>query len=209
MDSKLDDIFASTPEYSRKELNQARGDFIDAYSEFEHHMVNTFAHAFKGPDEFEIGNRRLVTAAFVFSKIVNTRSRSQILERVMRDAANGKFSVFRKSLFKQVSTVDDFRNKVAHGRAISRSNGTKNVIMLISDHREFAPITIPMIRHEIERITSLRIIWQAWNLYNEGESFGGIGLDTSIEIFQQPVVHPLPEDHPISRWQRESASRPR
>ena len=82
----------------------ARADAINAYSGLEQAMQHLFADLLGTP---------LHRASFVFTEIVNARSRNEIISELIREHFEDS-ETFNKSLTKRISATDMIRNRIVH-----------------------------------------------------------------------------------------------
>ena len=115
MSSKSEsDITNSHPPSSRRDIDSARGSAITQYAHLESQLCHIFSLGFDTHEKGHVHHNRATHAAFVFYKILNSRSRNEILAEVLKEKAHSCSQNFRKSLIKELEKIDSIRNKLAH-----------------------------------------------------------------------------------------------
>lgn len=202
---KADDFPSST----REEFDLARGRAISQYAHLEVTLCDVFSIGFDTHEGTLVHHRRSQHAIFVFYKIMNSRSRNEILRRVVAEKVLLSSELFRKTLFTELRNLDEFRNKLAHWE-VNQSVGSdgKNRHFLVPPRRGieaecYAPSEI------FDWLVRVQFSVYLFNLlrYSATGNFPEWASQYSCEqIFQQRVVYPPVSDHPLrSVWQGPTA----
>ena len=197
-----DPIFYSLPASTMDDLHLSRGRYIQQYSSLEQIQVNVFAEAFRRNPDDSVDHFRKDLASFTFKKMVNSRSRGQVLEKWLT-GRTPEYTQFIRSLFKECAKVDAFRNHVSHWRPQTRSvkmqNTVKSVVILVDDFLSIPPISIPEIEYEAGRIRLVQSGFSAWYHHIRGEQTDRLSLEALLQIVQRPLPYPPTRDHPLVR----------
>ena len=178
-------------------LTQARGHAIQSYTSIEFSLCMFLAHLMGTSHEI---------AGVIFFRVINTRSRNLILSELYRQKHGEAFTVYWKSLLKQIQSLDQRRNEIIHWHMITKIS-TDDPTMAIGrlmppnywGHDENTPaLGLPEITEFIQKCDvtsrSMNTLWAHLS--------GAHSRDddpTWLEIFQKPLDYPLPDDHPLSR----------
>lgn len=189
-----------------------RGKAIQGYAQLENSLCSLFAL---------IGNIQLAAASTIFYKIVNTGSRTSILEKLMRQKHGTQFNLFWNAFFRELTIIDSRRSEIAHWMAVANvATDTENRllvgVMLI-------PPTGSMIYNEnspnltlndlAEFQTKCEVFSRLVNMFtlttNPAQQLDDDKRATWLDIFQQPLTYPLPEGHPLNKKPQEPDTPPR
>jgi hypothetical protein len=196
-----------------RELQIARAEAIEAYAEVESELCYVLS---------ALLNVRHDTTAIVFFKIGNTGSRNSIIASLLDHVHGDKFKVYWHGqpgggatpkvpgLFNHIKWLDLRRNEIVHWhRVSSASGGPDGITKHWEDYRppffwarsKAAPINKSALDSFITRATfvkqALHIFWMATRHPQKFAKFGEGALEAWLQIFQQPLPYPLPEDHPL------------
>lgn len=194
----------------------ARAEAIDAYASLEHALLMLFSNAI---------NTRPDHAAIVFTRMVNTRSRNEIISELINSKFGDEAKKFTKSLIKQVQKVDSIRNKIVHWSITYKGSGSSIPINPPPEMLKNPFLSHPnlhkmdgdelYINDLIDFIAHVNFLCGvietlAWSI--QIETLGKIkGMETffekdktplSREIFLQQVDYPPPSDSLLYRFYR-------
>lgn len=178
-----------------------RGKAIQAYAELENSLNRLFS---------ALSDTTWETAATIFYKIINTDARRSIIEKLLHQKCGAKFNPFWNQLTRELRDIDGRRNEIAHWLAA--------VVHMINSqqHLLLGVILIPaasVANHRIEpRLTTSDLIRFRKKCEDLERLAGGLAArikpphpdmptpsdEPSLDIYQQPLVYPLPEDHPLN-----------
>lgn len=139
-------------------------------------------------------------AGIIFFRIVNTRSRLAILERLMRLKHGDRYNAFFNATMKRVSALDTTRNSIIHWATMINVETPEVSFSLVPpnfwDHDENTPEVThaDLIEFEIDCDYHARGL-NAFTMHLSGYELP----EPSRGIFQQPLPYPPPEDHPLFR----------
>ena len=85
----------------------ARSEALNAYNLVEQGLAIVFARMLGTETRF---------ATLIISKIINTRARNEVVQRVIDDRTKKEFRPFTNSLFTEIADVDSIRNQLVHWR---------------------------------------------------------------------------------------------
>lgn len=207
------DVADLYPPSSRDDLDLARGRALSQYAHLESQLSSLFSQGFETHAPGLVHHNRAVHAVFVFYKIVNTRSRNQILQKVVEDRLKSSSSTFRKTLFKQMAETDEFRNKLAHwtvNGALGTDGQQRHFLVrgpygIVKDHLGTTDLDSWVIR--------MRFLFYLFSFVTSKI----IGLHPEWaqpraafeEILLRPIIYPPLPDHPIVPiWQGPTAPPP-
>lgn len=176
-----------------------RGKAIEAYAQLEQSLCSLFA--------FCCGITREL-AAIIFFKITNSQARNSIIERVVRQKYEDKYNLFLNSYLKQLREIDIKRNEIVHwiAAAYVALNVDNCVIVGVGlvppsywAHKADTPRILPsdLAAFSDKCGVFARLCTMFHGFLSEPP---GLVLDAAWQdIFQQPLVYPLPEGHPLNR----------
>ena len=145
-------------------------------------------------------------ATTIFYKITNTGSRSKILERLLRRKFGTTYNLFWNSYFKELTRIDLRRSEIVHWlSAMNVALNTDN--MMIMGVTLIAPDSLGS-KSEPQQITSKDLVAFAakcdafsrlCNMFLGvvANHITGDAAKPWLDIFQRPLVYPLPADHPL------------
>ncbi|MBV9570564.1 MAG: hypothetical protein JO056_04905 [Alphaproteobacteria bacterium] len=177
-----------------------RGKAIDAYAGLEQSLCDLMRTAGEMP-------RRV--AGTIFFKITNSGARNGILEKLIHQRCGSTYNPFWNCYFRQLPPMDIERNKVVHWA--SRTN------VIIDEHHLMwvgTSLVPPTYATEIteEAVTYMGLVAFAkkcgvfaalcdmfsWVMFDKEHPWTE-SADAWRDIFQQPLVYPLPADHLLFR----------
>lgn len=176
-----------------------RGKAIQGYAQLESSLCSMMA---------ELGGIPRETSLTIFFKITSTGSRNSILEKLLHAKHGSKFNLFWNCFFKELRPIDTKRNEIVHWLAAANANlDAENVlhvgVTLIPPSSASSQIAGPILK-----LTSKDLIAFAKKcddfsrlanmfLASTSPSYGADpeSMKPWLDIFQQPLVYPLPEDH--------------
>lgn len=188
-----------------QQFHAARGKAINYYAQYEVSLGLVFAKLLDVQPDF---------AGVPFFKINNAPARIQIIERLLRKRHGSTYNAFWNSLTGPLRRLDEERNHVVHWLMVTRldlskqpqitgailtppnifdrTEGTKdltiNDINEFSVKCEFYNAVIGMFNAHLLMAENIPPAWR--------------------DIFQQPVVYPPPNTHPLFQMWKERQSQP-
>jgi hypothetical protein len=192
---------AETPQTSEgeyelaREFRIARADAIQAYSYFEGALCQLFSHLAGVTDQI---------GGIIFFKMVNARSRIATLERLKRLKYGSSRNLYFNSIMAATTPLDGERNKIVHWHEVVDAGGyfgSPLVRVLLHapnfwDSTPESPVLdiAAMVEFSNKCLTfshATKALTADW---------AGRPWLSSLDIFEQPVKHPFPEDHPLVRF---------
>jgi hypothetical protein len=179
-----------------------RGHAIQAYANLEQSLCGLFAR---------IADLRRDVAATIFFKITNTQARNSIIERLIRKRYGATYRLFWNSFLKELRPIDIKRNEVVHWNAVNsigEVDATGRPLVRVSlvppnywDIDENSPEVTA--QDLMDFISKCMIFVRLCNMFllATGDKMGDRAKPW-LDVFQQPLVYPLPADHPLSRSDR-------
>jgi hypothetical protein len=176
-----------------------RGKAIQAYAMLEQSLCFLLA---------ELAAVDLETAGTIFYKITNTGSRSGILERLLHKKHGTRFNLFWNAYFKELRQIDLKRNAIVHW--LSAMNTAINIHDMMIVGITLIPPGSVHGGGPPEHLTSNDLIAftnKCWVFARLCTMFSGVTSripdddtkKTWFEIFQRPLVYPLPADHLLNQ----------
>jgi len=179
-----------------------RGKAIQSYATLEQALCRLLA---------ELADTNYETAATIFYKITNTGSRSGILESLLHKKHGTKFNLFWNQYFKDLRQIDLKRNAIVHW--LTAMNVATNTHQMMITGLGLIPPGSMGSNRPTEQINSTELIdftEKCLSYQRLCNMFSGVTTTkhdppdddtkrTWLEIFQRPLVYPLPEDHPLNQ----------
>jgi hypothetical protein len=150
------------------------------------------------------------TAGIIFYRIPNTRSRNVVLEELLKERHGAIYRVFWNSVMKELSLLDEERNKIVHWHSILIPYGDyiptkprKGETLLVPANIHAMTENTPFMGQEeikafIDRCDHLcRLMTMFIGLLHD--QFAGPLRDTLLEICQSPIEYPPPTPLPVLR----------
>ncbi len=191
---------------AERKLQIARANAIQRYADLEQALCELFSY---------LSDTDPVVAGTIFFRIVNTRSRATILEKLMRKKHGKTYHEFFKSVMKGLRPIDDTRNEVIHWHLIGIGHRGANGK---PEFREMV-LTPPALwmfesadqQHTTELLAAFsekcafftRVLSAFTDKLNRRVVLGRASLD----IFHQAIKYPPPKSHPLAQVQRRRARR--
>jgi hypothetical protein len=181
----------------------SRGKAIQSYAILEQALSSALA---------ELGGMTRETAVTIFYKITNTGSRSGILEKLLHKKHGTRFNLFWNAYFKELRKIDLRRNAIVHWLSVMYAAMDTDNMMIIGV--ELIPPSNAGGEPE-DRITSddlMAFAAQCDAFARLCNMFVGATSDRDmpeaikqpwLEIFQQPLIYPLPTGHPVEVNQKD------
>lgn len=189
-------------EGSYSQLYVARAGAIETYAGLEGQLGMLFARLL-GVD--------LQTAGIVFYRIVNTRSRNTILEKLLHLKHGAAYDAFWNSLVKHIRKLDGWRNEVVHWRARGVGFGGPEYVLVLAA----TDIWDPSPNGPCWDVENLKY-FHAYALFvtklveQLRRHFEGAPIDDAwLQIFREPVAYPPVDNHPLFPMRRELGIPPR
>jgi hypothetical protein len=177
-----------------------RGRAIQGYAILEQSLCRALA---------QLGDMKLETALTIFYRITNSRSRTSILERLLHKKHGTRFNLFWDIYFKQLGQIDLTRNEIAHWlSALNAALNDQNIMIVgvtlihpgsLGEQQPKQHLTSNDL---IEFSTKCQVLARLCNMFYLVTSNHQLEENTKktwLEIFQQPLVYPLPADRPLNQ----------
>jgi len=186
-----------------------RGKAIQEYAMLEHSLFNMF---------YRLAGMDMKSAGVIFFRVVSTRARNAMIEDLYRQKFGDEMNLFRNSLLRMLRCLDEDRNKIVHWCAVLHQElGPRGIVREFRlekpqywDFNENSPYyTREHIGHFISRCHFLcRVCYMFAMLMIPAPTSAHSDIHQDDErawrdIFQQPIVYPPPDSHPIFRTLRE------
>lgn len=176
-----------------------RGRAIQAYASLEQALFALFV---------QLTNMQPDIAGVIFFKITSSQARNAIIDKLQRKIHGGKYALFWNSYILQLRQIDTKRNELVHWNAVNNVHIDSELNYVHSVY--LAPPNSwglnkdsPVITAEdmIEFIEKCRIYSRLCSEF-VNLIYDKIPPDILLawrDTFQQPVVYPLPDNHPLSQ----------
>jgi hypothetical protein len=193
---RIDQVIATA---SEDRFWAVRAKAIQAYAGLEQSLCSVFQ---------QITNVAPDMAGVIFFKITDARARSDILDCVIRKRFGTTYNLFWNSFRAQLRDIDAKRNAIvhwmtAHNIGEADSDG-KPIVKLTLVPPGFLHSTGPMVMMDTKDLNDFMgkcdIFSRLCNMFLLALS-GKMGegpTKTWLDIFQQPLLYPLPSSHPLS-----------
>jgi hypothetical protein len=176
-----------------------RGKAIQAYAILEQALC--FALSSLAEIKYDV-------AATIFYKITNTGSRSGILERLLHKKHGPTFNLFWNAYFKDLRQIDLKRNAIVHWLTAQNAAFNTHQMMIvglalippaaISDGGPTEQIGLRgLIDFTRKCLIYSRLCHMFFMTTSTTHPVDESTRGTWLDIFQQPLVYPLPADHPL------------
>jgi hypothetical protein len=177
-----------------------RGKAIQSYAILEQSLCHAFA---------QLADMKLETALVIFYKITNTGSRDSILERLLHKKHGTRFNLFWNVYFKELRKINTKRNELAHWlSALNAALNDQNIMLvgitlihpssLVNQQPEKHLTSNDLIEFSSKCQIFARLCIM-FCLVTSDKTLDEDTKKTWLEIFQQPLVYPLPADHPLNQ----------
>jgi hypothetical protein len=211
--STFADLAMAEPELVRDpEFQIARGLAIESYANLERALCYVFGHL--------LGARQ-DRSSLVFFRIINYRSRNTIISDLLEKQYGTEFDVYwhgqpggpgvkkLPGLFNLIRTLDDGRNEIVHWQTVHRWGRDENT-RHSSSSEELVPHIYFSKSTEVVAITKDGLkgfkektdfaSGSTWMFYKvmAKDSVKEPEIATWLQIFQQPVIYPPSDNHPLS-----------
>lgn len=181
-------------------LHAARGHAIQSYASLEQSLCRLFALLSGTTND---------VAGVIFFRITSTAYRDKMLARLMEKKYGKKYDIFWESTGKLIAQITQRRNEIVHWNVamnIDAGSGIQTPTLVLPNLYDWLltnqaepPITTEGLidfKIKCDTITSLCNMFHLCH--------GPISttlpqalVQTWLDIFQQPVVYPMPEGHPL------------
>jgi hypothetical protein len=144
-------------------------------------------------------------AAIIFYRIVNNKSREQILEKLLKKKHGADYSLFWNSFAKILRELTETRNHCMHWHSMTYigSNGFEKVILrppqVFNILDESQSITKEGLLEFITKCMDMTKLCNMFTIFLSKQFPLENLYDTWRGIFQQPITYPLPHTHPLSQ----------
>jgi hypothetical protein len=193
-----------------------RGRAIEAYSTLEYYLCRLLA-------DFSGMTREV--ASVVFYKVTSTRSRNEILDKLLRKKHGATCRLYWNSVLKEISKIDERRNQIVHWVTIAApaEDGPDAGRTMLPGASIFAPPDVPLDANagtpKIDRDDLFEFVIRTEFFARSLEALGRFlrpplfrgqpdleQLAAWREIFQQPATYPPPSSHPLFQTYSEQQS---
>jgi hypothetical protein len=151
----------------------------------------------------------------IFFKITNTHTRNSILERLIRKKHGSTYNLFWNSYIKQLHSIDSKRNEIVHWNVATNTHfdGNGNYTVTVSlappnfwDRDANTPsIAASDLREFIEKCD---VFSRLATMFTFMERLPAEPQKPWLDIFQQPLVYPLPTGHLLTQQNPPQSSPP-
>lgn len=190
----LSDMAKGPSEKLRDRFYIARAEALNNYALVEKGLTFLFATCLDANARY---------ASLIISKMINTRARNEVVQKITDWHTLKKFRPFTNSLFKLIGEVDGERNQLVHWHVKDREDGT--FVLVPSDMLSTSDAT--MDENAIDALTEKCLTLAAMlSLF-----CGHVKHPTHPalhERFQQPLEYPLAPDDLLARWHTELLGQP-
>lgn len=178
-----------------------RGRAIQAYAILEQSLCQLLG---------ELSGTDREAATTIFYRIVNTGSRTGILERLLHKRHGTKFNLFWNQYFRDLRQIDLRRNAIVHWlTAMNAALNTQDMMIVglnlipPSSTSGSAPSEYITSNDLIDFARKCSVYARLCNMFCTAALTTDQPLDedtkrTWLDIFQQPLVYPLPDGHPLN-----------
>lgn len=190
-------------ERQHRELSIARGTAINAYAGMEQALCLLLASL--------IGTDKAI-AAIILYRVTATRSRMGIIDKLKKRKHRSLHNVFWNSLLKEIGLIDQGRNELVHWHAMTQISTNPAMAKLTPPGSMWMPPIMPdqtpqelTVEKCVAFGTRCELATEAVRLFLRATDaeYQGPGFQfppTWLEIFQQPLTHPLKSTHPLARY---------
>jgi hypothetical protein len=188
---------------------EARGKAIQNYALLEHALSDLLS-ALSGTD--------VAVGATIFYKITSTSARSAIMEKLLKRKHQSTYSAFWNGYLKALRPIVIKRNEIVHWLSFALAEldslGTLNcgVILVPPAYHDFSKSTPHLTLADLTLFTTqcdeLSRLCNLFNWSTHHSEFKHPQLDALRDIFLQPLIYPLPEDHLLYKLSSEPSSQP-
>jgi hypothetical protein len=177
-------------------LHLARSKAISDYNSLEMSQCRLFAAGLGTPLEY---------AGIVFFRIASARTRSRILEALLKKRLGaGYVGEFWNSLFKAINVLDERRNEIVHWQIeVEVTDAAQSVFLIPANvfglnpaNKRWDPARLG--EFSVECDFHVRLINMFWGLVFEQNAAPDATPPPWHDIFQQALVYPPPNSHPLS-----------
>jgi hypothetical protein len=176
----------------------ARGKAIESYVGYEQSLANLYASLMGVSQDY---------AGVTFFRINNARARLEIMERLLRKRHGDQYNLFWTSLKKQLGGLDARRNEIVHWTSFEEIGAVRTLTLAPGnfwdqlDNPNRAKIVVDDLydfiikAHFFSRLLNMFLMVCSGQLAKYKE-----GIETLARwspIFEEAVVYPPPEGHPL------------
>lgn len=189
------DIGQAQPLVAQSPIWAARGKAIQAYATLEQSLCMLMS---------DLADMSRESALTIFFKITSYGSRNSIIEKLIKTKHDQKFNLFWNSYLKELHKIDVARNEIVHWLSVANLaldvNGNLLVGVNLAHPSNMHPKTIE------EYKTPSDLLLFADKCFTFSLLCNCFVMETSpppnhaprgawLQIFQQPLIYPLPADH--------------
>jgi hypothetical protein len=185
----------------------ARSIAVSSYQTLEQSMVLLFSHLLGTPIDY---------AGVPFFRINNARARDAILERLLKKRYGSQYNIFWNSIVKDLRSINERRNAIVHWAVSVELYRNDQSELMVKQHALIAPNYWDRNENSLAiTIDDMFDFIARCDFYSRLLSIFTLTIGGQIpwqppwrDIFQQPVVYPPPDSHPLSLKQRALESPP-
>lgn len=173
-------------EEARDQFYISRAEALNSYALLERALTILFAAQLGTAPNY---------ATLIVSKIINTRARNEVIQKVVDHSTGKRFRPFTNSLFAQVAEADGLRNQLVHWHVEERDDGTFALcptdILSTSDAR-MTEAEIDALNHHCLFLSGVTLVFS-----NHTRDWA---KDPALhERFRLPLRYPPEPDDPLFR----------
>jgi len=176
---------------ARNKFSIARAEALLGYTYIERALSLLFA---------SILGTRARYATLIISKILNTRARNELVQKIADDVTQKKFRTFTNSLFREISDLDGKRNMLVHWLIEVREDG----VSVLRHPDPFGGSNVEMTERQLWELASkASFLVSVINMFREYITKPEKG-DALRNIFLQPLSCPPEPHHPLYQMRRDN-----
>lgn len=184
-----------------------RGKSINAYSTLEQSLFRLFQCLLRtSPDR----------ASIVFFRITNTMTRNAILEKLIRKQYGQTYNLFWNSYLTQLRTIDLRRNEIVHWTALTNlmADGDVGITLVPPAFWNHSPDPPTLDWKDLSAfIVKCDTYARLCTMFVMATGMDQISMRPDeakpwLDIFQQPLIYPLPSDHLLLQQQQIPENQP-
>ena len=177
----------------RDQFYIARAEALNSYALMEQSLSFLFASRLGTAPQY---------ATLIVSKIVNTRARNEVIQRIVDDSSARLFRPFTNSLFTQIGKADGLRNQLVHWHVEEKEGRfqLKPADLLTTSDARMSEDEIVDLGRQCIFLSAVMMVFRAH--LDEWKS-------PSLHArFQQPLRYPPEPDDPLSQIGKEPPAQP-
>ena len=177
-----------------------RGKAINSYASLEQALCTLFS---------QVGEMKSDVAGVIFFKITNTMARNSIIEKLIGKKHGTTYNLFWNAYLRELRTIDLKRNEIVHWVAVTNvAVDSKSVlhvgVSLAPPNFWGQTATSPRIVSSdllafSKKCSDFARLASMFYLATNGSMMDSADAAPWLDIFQQPLIYPLPADHLLNR----------